>query len=74
MAVRPAHDPPEPARRAREGGFEFKIGLELEYFLLRRGDDGGLELADPLDDLEKPCYDLRGLTRNYDFRRRSRAT
>ena len=53
--------------RAREAGFEFKIGLELEYFLLRRGDDGGLELADPLDDLEKPCYDLRGLTRNYDF-------
>ena len=53
--------------RARDAGFEFKIGLELEYFLLRRGDDGGLELADPLDDLEKPCYDLRGLTRNYDF-------
>ena len=26
-----------------------------------------IELADPLDDLEKPCYDLRGLTRNYDF-------
>ena len=53
--------------RAREAGYEFKIGLELEYFLVRRGDDGGLELADPLDDLEKPCYDLRGLTRNYDF-------
>ena len=53
--------------RAQDAGFDFKIGLELEYFLLRRGDDGGLELADPLDDLEKPCYDLRGLTRNYDF-------
>jgi glutamine synthetase len=53
--------------RARDAGYDFKIGLELEYFLLRRGDDGGLELADPLDDLEKPCYDLRGLTRNYDF-------
>ena len=68
MAVRPAHDSQEPARpRRARPGFEFKIGLELEYFLLRRGDDGGLELADPLDDLEKPCYDLRGLTRNYDF-------
>ncbi len=53
--------------RARDAGFELKIGLELEYFLLRRGDDGGIELADPLDDLEKPCYDLRGLTRNYEF-------
>ena len=53
--------------RAREAGFELKMGLELEYFLLRRADDGRLELADPLDDLEKPCYDLRGLTRNYEF-------
>ncbi len=53
--------------RARDAGFELKIGLELEYFLLRRGDDGRIELADPLDDLEKPCYDLRGLTRNYEF-------
>ncbi len=24
-------------------------------------------MADPLDTLEKPCYDLTGLTRNYDF-------
>jgi glutamine synthetase len=53
--------------RAHEAGFEFKIGLELEYFLLRRAEDGRIELADPLDDLEKPCYDLRGLTRNYEF-------
>jgi glutamine synthetase len=53
--------------RARTKGYEFKIGLELEYFLLRRGEDGELAIADPLDTLEKPCYDLRGLTRNYDF-------
>ncbi|HEY6397005.1 MAG TPA: hypothetical protein VIX82_06080, partial [Solirubrobacteraceae bacterium] len=38
-----------------------------EYFLLRRADDGSLELADPLDDLEQPCYDMRALTRNLDF-------
>ncbi len=53
--------------RARTKGYEFKIGLELEYFLLRRGEDGELAIANPLDTLEKPCYDLRGLTRNYDF-------
>jgi glutamine synthetase len=53
--------------RARTKGYEFKIGLELEYFLLRQSEDGKLEIADPLDTLEKPCYDLRGLTRNYDF-------
>jgi glutamine synthetase len=53
--------------RARTAGYEFKIGLELEYFLLRQAENGRIEIADPLDTLEKPCYDLRGLTRNYDF-------
>jgi glutamine synthetase len=53
--------------RARSRGFEFMIGLELEYFLLRSTGGGGIELADPLDTLEKPCYDLKGLTRNYEF-------
>jgi len=53
--------------KARAKGFEFMMGLELEYFLIRQRDDGSIELADRLDTLEKPCYDLRGLTRNYDF-------
>jgi glutamine synthetase len=53
--------------KARAKGFELMMGLELEYFLLRSDGDGGIEIADPLDDLEKPCYDLKGLTRNYDF-------
>ncbi len=53
--------------RARAKGFEFMMGLELEYFLIRKNGEGGIEVADPLDDLEKPCYDLKGLTRNYDF-------
>ena len=48
-------------------GYEFKIGAELEYFLLRRRADGGLEPADALDTLEQPCYDMRALTRNLDF-------
>src|SRR3954451_17822097 len=55
--------------RARTAGFEFKLGLELEYFMLRREADGTIRVADPLDDLEKPCYDLNGLTRNYEFLR-----
>jgi glutamine synthetase len=53
--------------RANAQGYEFMIGLELEYFLLREREDGSIEIADALDTLEKPCYDLRGLTRNYDF-------
>jgi glutamine synthetase len=53
--------------RAREMGYEFMLGTELEYFLVRRNDDGTIELADQLDTLDKPCYDMRALTRNLDF-------
>ena len=53
--------------RAKALGYEFKIGCELEYFLVRRNDDGSIELADPLDTLDQPCYDMRALTRNLDF-------
>jgi glutamine synthetase len=50
-----------------ESGYELMIGAELEYFLVRRTEDGGIEVADPLDTLELPCYDMRALTRNLDF-------
>jgi glutamine synthetase len=53
--------------RAAALGYELKVGAELEYFLLRRTADGGIEPADPLDTLELPCYDMRALTRNLDF-------
>ena len=53
--------------RARSLGYDFMLGCELEYFLVRLRDDGSIELADPLDTLDQPCYDMRGLTRNLDF-------
>jgi glutamine synthetase len=53
--------------RAAALGYEFRIGAELEYFLVRRREDGSIEVADALDTLEQPCYDMRGLTRNLDF-------
>jgi glutamine synthetase len=53
--------------RARSMGYEFMLGAELEYFLVKQRDDGSIELADPLDTLDQPCYDMRGLTRNLDF-------
>jgi glutamine synthetase len=53
--------------RAKALGLEPKMGAELEYFLLRRTEDGGITLADALDTLEQPCYDMRALTRNLDF-------
>ena len=66
-----AYDPRVILRRqiekARAKGFDFRIGLELEYFLVELRDDGSIALADALDTLEKPCYDLNGLSRHYDF-------
>jgi len=53
--------------RAKSKGYEFKLGCELEYFLVKYGEDGQLEVADPLDTLAQPCYDMRGLTRSLDF-------
>ena len=53
--------------QAAELGYSFKLGLELEYFLVRQREDGSIEIADPRDTLEKPCYDIAGLTRRYDF-------
>ena len=68
MALLPAHDPAPRAGAGRRAGLSScEIGAELEYFLLRRTADGALEVADPLDTLDQPCYDMRALTRNLDF-------
>ena len=53
--------------QAAAQGYEFKIGIELEYFLVQLNADGTIEIADKLDTLEKPCYDMAGLTRQYEF-------
>jgi glutamine synthetase len=53
--------------RAKALGYDFKIGIELEYFLVQRNDDGSIRIADSADTLDKPCYDMAGLTRRYDF-------
>src|SRR6187551_1948390 len=43
--------------RAAALGYDFRIGAELEYFLVRRREDGSIEVADALDTLDQPCYD-----------------
>src|SRR6185312_14592862 len=48
---------------AKTRGYELKLGLELEYFLVELRDDGSIGVADRFDTLEKPCYDMAGLTR-----------
>jgi glutamine synthetase len=52
---------------AQELGYDFRIGIELEYFLVEQGEDGSISIADKQDTLDKPCYDMAGLTRRYDF-------
>ena len=52
--------------KTRQRGLIYNAGCEAEYFLVKRSDGGGLELADPLDRAEAPCYDVKGLTRMFD--------
>ena len=52
--------------RAAKLGYRLKMGIELEFFLVKER-DGQIVLLDDLDTLEQPCYDMKGLTRNYEF-------
>ncbi len=54
-------------REAREQhGWVFKTGVEAEYSLLRRDEQGRIQVADPLDTSAKPCYEAKGLSRMWD--------
>ncbi len=53
--------------KAREQGYVLKTGVEPEFILTRQTDTGTYTPHDPLDTLNKPCYDLRALNRNLDF-------
>jgi glutamine synthetase len=44
-------------------GLSMFTGIEPEFMLLARRADGTLGPADPTDDLDKPCYDYKGLFR-----------
>ena len=43
------------------------MGIEPEFFLLRRGADGRWAVADAQDRLDKPSYDLQAMGRNLGF-------
>ena len=53
--------------RASQLGYGFKVGVEPEFMLLKKGPDGRHVPYDDLDVLEKPCYDLLTLHRNLDL-------
>ncbi len=48
-------------------GFRFNLGIETEFFVLRRSESGAVVPASNRDRLEKPCYDLTGLLDNLDW-------
>lgn len=48
-------------------GWTFHVGIEPEFFLLRRGDGGRWQVADGQDRLAKPSYDLQAIVRNHGF-------
>jgi glutamine synthetase len=53
-------------RQAHQKGYRFNVGVEAEFMLLKRTDQGSYAPWDALDSLGKPCYDLRALHRNLD--------
>lgn len=50
-----------------EQGLTLYTGIEPEFMLLKKRPDGSLALADETDQLEKPCYDFKGLSRQTTF-------
>ncbi|MGH1538902.1 MAG: type III glutamate--ammonia ligase [Arenicella sp.] len=50
-----------------EKGWTLNTGLEPEFSLLERGEDGQLIPVDKSDTLDKPCYDYKGLSRSRAF-------
>jgi glutamine synthetase len=52
--------------RLDKRGLTMFTGIEPEFMLLRRHEDGTLGPADATDDLDKPCYDYKGLYRTRD--------
>jgi glutamine synthetase len=51
--------------RGAEMGFRFNLGIETEFCILRRTDDGGFAVISDRDTLDKPAYDVRTLLDYY---------
>ena len=51
-------------QQAAEMGFQFNLGIETEFFILKDQPGQAVPVSDR-DTLDKPCYDLQGLLDNY---------
>lgn len=54
---------------ARAKGYVFNVGMEPEFFLVTRSEDGSIRPWDPqgVDRLRKPCYDFRSMSPAMEF-------
>ncbi len=53
--------------RAAKMGFQFNLGIECEFYLVRHREDGGIEPANPTDTLAKAAYDTLTTLEALDF-------
>lgn len=53
--------------RIAQRGWTLWVGVEPEFFLLRQDAQGHWAVADAQDQLDKPSYDLRAISRNFAF-------
>ena len=54
-------------KRLRSRAWTLWVGIEPEFFLLRRDEGGRWQIEDTLDRLAKPSYDLKAIHRNRAF-------
>ncbi|MGK0247773.1 MAG: glutamine synthetase [Oleispira sp.] len=50
--------------KAESMGFTFNLGIETEFFILRKNSDGGVVPFSDRDTLDKPCYDVPSMMDN----------
>ncbi len=60
--------------RLKARGWTLWVGIEPEYFLLNRNDQGQWGVADARDRLSKPSYDLKSIHRNATYLEDMRST
>lgn len=53
--------------RAKGMGLTFNLGIETEFYLVRKRDDGSIEQHNPLDVMERAAYDIVDTLGAYDF-------
>jgi glutamine synthetase len=61
-------------QKIKSRGWTLWVGIEPEFFLLKKGHGGRWQVADAADQLDKPSYDLKAIHRNAAFIEDMRST